>query len=160
MRELLTLNYDRAAEFAMAMLSREGSPAARLYRVLRADLRHVAGVPYDLSGTQGVDVLEDPDFREWASEQEKLHQVWRSLMAEGIAAGELVPYDSALVEFTIEGVFKELIRVAGRRSRGEEVPSPDDITRFMLRALLVNQADMDRVAEEAEHLKGVSDLDY
>src|SRR5262245_1394655 len=103
MEELLALNFLRAVEFATAMSEADGSPAARLYCVLRADVEHVASVPYDLSGTQGDDVITDPAFKKWRAYQRKLHWAWRSLVEEGIASREFFPYDTRLVQLTIEG---------------------------------------------------------
>ena len=152
MERLLVLNFHQAVEYATAMLGADGSGAARLYRVLRYDLRNVLQVPHDLSGTVGDDVLHDPEFREWSIKLAKLHKVWRALIEEGIREGDFVPYDPSLVELTIDGVFKEVIRTAARHNADDNVPSPDELARFMLRALLVNPHNLEKIAAEADHL--------
>ena len=153
MERLLALNFHQAVEYATAMLGADGSGAARLYRVLRDDLRNVLQVPHDLSGTLGDDVLHDPEFREWNIKQAKLHKAWRALIEEGIREGNFVAYDPSLVELTIEGVFKEVIRTVARHTADDNVPSPDELVRFMLRALLVNPHNVDKIAAEADHLE-------
>jgi AcrR family transcriptional regulator len=153
MADLLGLNFDRAVAFATAMLTKPGTPSARLYRVLREDLRWVMTVPYDLSGTQGDDVIRDPAFKRWAEKQVMLNEAWRVLVEEGIRNGEFVPYDSVMVTRVIGGVFREVIRAAARHVPDEDVPSADEVAQFMLRALLVDPSDVDRVVVEADELE-------
>lgn len=153
MEALLKLNFQRAVEYAVAVLATEGSAGARLYRVLRSDLSNVSQIPFDLSGTQGDDILRDPEFENWGKKQKRLHKVWRSLVEEGIREGSFVAYDSGLVQLTIEGVFKEVIRTAARHSAEDDVPSPDELARFMLRALLIDPTDVDSIAIEADRLE-------
>jgi hypothetical protein len=160
MEELLALNFLRAVEFATAMSEADGSPAARLYCVLRADVEHVASVPYDLSGTQGDDVITDPAFKKWRACQRKLHWAWRSLVEEGIASREFFPYDTRLVQLTIEGVFKELIRAAARHSPDDDVPSSDELARYMLRSLLLDPNHIDQVVADADRIEELAEYRY
>ena len=152
MERLLVLQFHQAVEYATAMLGADGSGAARLYSMLRHDLRNVLKVPHDLSGTVDDYILHGPEFREWGIKLAKLHKVWRALIEEGIREGDFVPYDASLVELTIDGVFKEVIRTAARHNADDNVPSPDELVRFMLRALLVNPHNLDKIAAEADHL--------
>lgn len=154
MDELLTLNFDRAVLVAEEVQGWPGRAAARLIVILRADLRFVSSVPYDLSGTHGDDVLSDPAFRPWSERQAALHEVWRALVAEATGAGDFVPYDPALVGLTIEGAFKEVLRVvAGHHGRTAVALDPDDVVRFLIRGLLVRVDDLDALAGEADLLE-------
>jgi AcrR family transcriptional regulator len=160
METLLALNLDRAVSFAMAMSERSGSPAARLYQVLKADLDYVTSVPYDLSGTQGEDIMSDPNFARGASQQRKLHDAWRGIVEQGIRQGQFVPYDTGLIQQVIEGVFKEMIRTTARRPAERDGGSADAVARFMVRAILVNPSDIERIVAEADQLDRDEKLAY
>lgn len=152
MEILLALNLDRAVAFATAMLERGGSAAARLYLVLKADLDYVTSVPYDLSGTQGDDIMSDPNFARGASQQKKLHGAWRRLVEQGIDQMQFAPYDADLIQQVIEGVFKEMIRTTSRRPAERNGASASVVARFMVRAILFTPSDIDQVIAEADRL--------
>jgi AcrR family transcriptional regulator len=160
MEKLLALNLDRAVSFATAMLKRDGSPAARLYLVLKADLDYVTSVPYDLSGTQGDDIMSDPNFARWASQQRRLHRAWRRLVEQGIDQMQFVSYDADLIQQVIEGVFKEMIRTTSKRPAERNGASAGAVARFMVRAILFTPSDIDRVVAEADRLDKDENLAY
>jgi hypothetical protein len=149
MEELLALNFDKALVFTTAMVRAPGSPAARLYRVILDDLVHVTAVPYDLSSSQTDAVLEDPQFKPWLRKQEQLFRAVRSLIKQGIEAGQFQTFDPGVVQFIIVAVFKEVIGTIARNSHHRSVPTPEDAAAFMMRSILKVPESLDDVIADA-----------
>ena len=143
MQALLSFDLD-AFSFVESLAVEEGPAAVRLYRYLRDDVALVARSPYNLSGLYTDEVMGDPDFAPWAQRSDRLHAAVQRIVTDGIAAGEFVPMDPALVREAIAGI---LLRTLMTYSGGRPQPPADlgdEIASFVLRAIL---ADPPRLAE-------------
>ncbi len=88
-------------EFAEELVAQGGSPAVRLLRLLRLDIRELCEAPVDICE---VELLADqqPDvFREFWSDTAALHQHLGTLITDGIACGEFVECDAEFAALNI-----------------------------------------------------------
>ena len=73
-----------------------GSAALRLYRLIRHDARTICAFPFDINEVYRLAALQDERFRGFWSERDALTDGVERLVAEGIAAGELIDLDPRL----------------------------------------------------------------
>lgn len=121
---LLALNRV-SLDFAERMLAETGSPAVRLLRLLRFDIRELCSSSVDICE---VEVLADqqPDvFAEFWADTATLHQYMATLVSDGIACGEFVECDPEFAALNIcaaeEGVQRRYRNSAAHAPGG---PSP------------------------------------
>lgn len=78
-----------------------GSPALRLYRLIRSDVRHICAFPYDIVEISRLHALQEERFAPFWRERRELNRAVEALIAEGIASGELVATDPRLTALTL-----------------------------------------------------------
>jgi len=152
MQALLSYDLDEFA-FAEAIAAQPGQAGARLYRYLRDDVALVTQSPYNLSGLYTDEVMGDPDFAPWSERSEEIHGAVEKIVKDGVASGEFVAMDPALVREAISGI---LLRTLMVYSGGRPRPTPDlgdEIASFVLRAVLADPSRLGEVRQEAAELK-------
>lgn len=136
MQALLTHDLD-AFSFVESLANAEGPASDRLYRYIQRDVELVANSPYNLSGLYTEEVMGDPDFADLAARGDRLHDAVEKMIRDGIATGEFVKTDPALVR---EGIYGLLLRIMTLYSPGRSRPKGtlgDEVASFILRGLLV-----------------------
>jgi AcrR family transcriptional regulator len=153
MRALLSYDLDEFS-FVEALAAEDGSAAARLYRYLREDIVLVSRSPYNLSGLYTDEVMGDPDFAPWAKRSDQLHAAVERIVRAGIASGEFVPMDPALVREAIAGI---LLRTLMTYSGGRPQPAAgigDEVASFVLRAVLADPSGLAEIRRAAATSQG------
>jgi TetR/AcrR family transcriptional regulator len=139
-----------------------GSPAVRLFRLIRFDVRTLCAFPYDINEIHRTSA-EDPDtFREYWAERQALNDGVEKLIRTGIDAGELLDVDPRLTALTVladdEGVQNWYRPVGDRRLRGRDDGEyeSDEIATFLatftLRSLLVERRKLASIIRRADEL--------
>jgi len=80
--------------------------AVRLYRYLLYDLGHLSNAPYNLRALYNEEVIGSPDFARWAGLRDELHDAVEGIVADGIANGEFIQIQAALVRQAIAGILR------------------------------------------------------
>jgi TetR/AcrR family transcriptional regulator len=78
-----------------------GSPALRLYRLIRLDVRQLCAFPYDINEISRLSALQEERFAGFWRERRALNRAVEELVREGVAAGELVDVDPRLAALTL-----------------------------------------------------------
>jgi AcrR family transcriptional regulator len=78
-----------------------GSPALRLYRLIRLDVRQICAFPYDINEIQRLSALQEERFQRFWTERRELNRQVAALVAEGVREGELLPVDPRLAALTL-----------------------------------------------------------
>ncbi|CAN5653472.1 hypothetical protein BH09ACT8_BH09ACT8_13900 [soil metagenome] len=109
-------------DFAEQLLREGGSPAVRLLRLLRLDIRELCSSPVDICE---VEVLADQQpevFVEFWADTAALHKHVGTLISDGIACGEFVDCDAEFAALNIcaaeEGVQRRFRNSAAHRPGG------------------------------------------
>jgi len=151
MQALLSYDLEEFA-FVEAIAAQSGPAGARLYRYLRDDVVLVTQSPYNLSGLYTDEVMGDPDFAPWSKRSDEIHGAVEKIVRDGVASGEFVDMEPALVREAISGI---LLRTLMVYSGGRPRPTPDlgdEIASFVLRAVLSDASRLDEVRQEAAEL--------
>lgn len=145
---LLKWDLDLALPRVEAIAAELESPAVRLFAYLHTDVTHLASAPYNLSGVYTEEVIGNPDFAPWAARRDALHDIVEGIVRDGIGAGLFVKADANVVRHAISGI---LVRVLTIHSGGRAtIPAlADEISRLMVRALLVDPGQLEGVAKRA-----------
>lgn len=112
-----------------------GSPALRLYRVLRADARQICGFPYDINEVYRISTLQHERFTRFWADRQRLNDEVAALIAEGVASGDFVEVDHRLAALTLlssdEGTQNWFRTVGPYGQRGGEHYSAEDVGTFL-----------------------------
>jgi AcrR family transcriptional regulator len=138
-----------------------GSPAVQLYRVIRADVAALCALPYDLNELHRLAARDRDSFGRYWAEREQLVEELATIVADGVARGELRPVDPRLTALTMmsndEGT-QNWLRVAGRDGAPVQTSTAEHhavgafLADLTVRGLLVAPRDLDRVRRAADAL--------
>jgi TetR/AcrR family transcriptional regulator len=78
-----------------------GSPALRLYRLIRLDVHQLCAFPYDINEISRLSALQEERFAPFWRERRALNRAVEELVREGVAGGELVDIDPRLAALTL-----------------------------------------------------------
>jgi TetR/AcrR family transcriptional regulator len=113
-------------DFAEQLAAEGGSPAVRLLRLLRLDIRELCSSPVDICEVEVLAEQQPGVFVEFWADVAALHQHVGTLISDGIASGEFVDCDPEFAALNIcaaeEGV--------QRRYRNSAAHSPDGHSPF------------------------------
>lgn len=117
-----------------------GPPAVRLLRYLIIDIAVTCNSPYNLTRISDEHVLTDPALAHWLALLERLHSARRTMIEQGIAAGDFIDVDPDMAQRAVTWMIRgNIADVAGRG-----VVDADRIARelsaFALRSLLRDPA--------------------
>jgi len=147
---LLEIDLIPAKERLRRMLDATGSPAARLYAFFVCEITALLESPYDLRGQYSDAVLDEPELAPFREIRAAFHQMLRDLVAEGQTAGELRKMDSWLAQQMLTAAFMGAIWMAADPSSSDRSPDPGAAAEYLLRGLLVNGTEIERIMGEAE----------
>jgi AcrR family transcriptional regulator len=138
-----------------------GSPAAQLYRVIRADVAALCALPYDLNEIHRLAARDRTAFARYWTERDRLVDELTEIVREGVESGELRAVDPRLTALTLmsndEGT-QNWLRVAGRNGEavqagvGEHHAVGSFLADLGVRGLLTAPRDLDRVRRAADAL--------
>ena len=97
---LLALNRV-SLDFAERVLAETGSPAVRLLRLLRFDIRELCTSPVDICEVEVLAERQPDVFAEFWADTALLHHHVGSLIADGIACGEFIDCDAEFAALNI-----------------------------------------------------------
>lgn len=148
-------------EFAERAAAQGGSPAVRLWRLVRFDAETLCAFPFDINEIHRLAGEDEETFARYWEERQRLHDAVEQLIADGIAAKELLEVDPRLAALTVlsndEAVQNwyrpvEGIRLAGRSSEAGGDYGPSEIALFLadltVRGLLRQPGFLARVRAE------------
>jgi AcrR family transcriptional regulator len=147
---LFQSDLDHALAQARVLAKSDASAAARLYRYISDDIERIATSTYDLSGLYREDVLDSPEFEEWASKRQELHAAVDSIIEQAVEAGEFVAIRAEIVREMIVGALARASSLYSGRGRAAGGIG-GEIATVLVRGLLVDATSINRVRVEAEH---------
>lgn len=126
-------------DFAEQVVRESGSPAVRLLRLLRLDIRELCSSPVDICEVEVLAEQQPEVFAEFWSDTAALHKHVGTLISDGIACGEFIDCDAEFATLSIcaaeEGV--------QRRFRNSALHAPGGTSPFRHQ-----QYSCDHVADE------------
>jgi len=130
--------------FAESLAGEGGSPAERLHRLLRFDVRHLCAYPFDPAILLAPEARRPRLRRFWARRERLLGHV-RALIEEGVRAGELAVAEPDVAARAIVGM-GESVLLWSRALRGRDPAAlGDEVAALALRALLREPGDLARL---------------
>lgn len=100
--EEILASVNRVILDALAAINADGgSPALRLYRLIRIDVREICAFPYDINEVSRLSALQEERFETFWAERRELNASVEALVREGVAAGEIVAVDPRLAALTL-----------------------------------------------------------
>lgn len=149
MTELQQHEFTASLELLTLAIALETGAAARLYFALYLEVRRLLGSPFVFTGTTAAAVLNDPSFAEARAGYDRAQTAQTSLIALGVAAGDLIDIDPAFanraVDWTIEGVLVD----ASRDPNIDADQLAELLASFTVRSLLLDTDRLDDVRAEA-----------
>lgn len=139
----------------LAIVERElaapGPVAVRLLRLVREDVLALCGFPFDINEIHRLAVRAPDEFAAYWDERHRLDAEVESLLAEGIASGELRPVDPVLAARTL------LANDEATQNWYRSTPPPgydadavaDHVAEAALRSLLADPASYPEIASAA-----------
>ena len=95
-------NVNRAILDQLARINAQGgSPALRLYRLIRRDVLQLCAFPYDINEISRLSALQEEGFASFWRERRALNHAVEEIVREGIAAAELLEVDPRLAALTL-----------------------------------------------------------
>jgi TetR/AcrR family transcriptional regulator len=138
-----------------------GPPVAQLYRIIRADVAALCGLPYDLNELHRVAARDATMFARYWKQRHRLEAELAAVVQDGIDGGELLPIDAHLAALTIlsndEGTQNWLRNDPRRRDKKRLAANePYAIGTFLadltVRGLMHSPRDLDKVRRRADDL--------
>lgn len=159
-----TVNRDPLA-YLSRLEAEAGSPALRLYRFVRFDVRTLCELPFDINEVHRISAQDPDTFAAYWDDRQELNDRVEALVSEGIDAGELRCVDPRLTALVVladdEGVQNWFRPVGARRLRGRDAADGgdydrDEIARYVadltLRGLLADPGVLPAVVAAADAL--------
>jgi AcrR family transcriptional regulator len=139
----------------LAIVEREraasGPVAVRLHRLVREDVLALCGFPFDINEIHRLALRAPDDFVAYWDERRRLDDEVQSLIAEGVAAGELRPVDAALAARMVLAVDEATQNWF--RPSGSSAHTAEEIAAYAaeaaVRSLLADPAAVDAVVAAA-----------
>lgn len=164
--ELIVTDVNRLPlEFAERAAAEGGSPAVRLWRLVRFDAETLCAFAFDINEIHRLAGEDEPTFVRYWQERQRLNDAVEALIAEGIETGDLRDVDPRLAALTIlandeavQNWFRpvEGVRLAGRSSEAGGDYGPPEIATFLadltLRGLLRDPSAFDQLRSVADAL--------
>ena len=161
--EVIVTDVNRAPlEFAERAAEESGSPAARLWRLLRFDVETLCRFPFDINEVHRLAGEEPTAFPRYWSERQRLNDAVERLVADGVAGGDFLSVDPRLTALTllandeaVQNWYRPVggIRLAGRAEDAGGDYGPGEIAVYVadlaLRGLLARPETFEAIRREA-----------
>jgi AcrR family transcriptional regulator len=151
---LASYSIDVSLAYATEVDAEDSGAATRLYLLLRQHFQRLSSAPYDLSCLVEAPELRRPQFDEYSDRVRAWGATIQRLIVAGAREGELIETDPVLAFLTIIGLIEGVL--SRRRRVPERTPEQtgEYVAKFALRALVVSDAALDKVMQEATDLGG------
>jgi AcrR family transcriptional regulator len=158
-QELLERDLEPALGRARHFAELPGPAAPRIYAYMVADLRSLHEWPYDVRSIYTTELLSDPDFVEQRQMYERLIAMLRRMIDEALGQAEFRAVKPTHVQQAIGGMFLAAIWAPSMVTGAELLDWPEQSAEIVIRGLLRNHAQFDRIkragdmlVDEFEHL--------
>jgi AcrR family transcriptional regulator len=144
-RTLIELDLGPSIDRISRRLDEDSTWAEKLHLTIACDVRESLVQPFDARGLYQDAVL---GLDEFAAEREGIalfHELVERLISGGREAGEFVDFEPSFIQRAVNGVLFETLREQGGPSGRIREDRPLQAADFVLRALLVEPAALDRV---------------
>lgn len=147
-------------DFIAAVGAGSGSPAVKLYRLLRYDTLQLALSPIDFNEIQRIAHDQRGEFGQFWTDYERLRQWAADLIGAAISEGKFIDCDTdetagLLLNFD-EGAQKRTRLHTDDRDRAEEaIRVAERVAMISVRSLLKRPSDITRVRAQAAHFDDV-----
>lgn len=157
-RTLVELDLGPSIDRVRDRLEEESTWGEKLHLTVACDVREILVQPFDARGLYQDAVLAMPEFVEERRGIELFHDLVEKLIRSGIGAGEFVDFEAGFVLRAANGVMFETLREQGGPTGRMRVQRPLQAADFVLRAVLVDPADLPRIRAITENrlVKGIS----
>jgi AcrR family transcriptional regulator len=153
-RTLVELDLGPSIDRINRRLDEDSTWAEKLHLIIAYDVHEALVQPFDARGLYQDAVL---GLDEFAAEREGIalfHELVERVISSGTQAGEFVDFESSFVQRAVNGVLFETLREQGGPSGLIRESRPLQAADFVLRALLVDPATLDRVRAVTLHHLG------
>jgi TetR/AcrR family transcriptional regulator len=144
--EVIVKDVNRAPlAFAEDVANQSGSPAVRLYRLIRFDVETLCAFPFDINEVHRLASEPDAEFIRYWDDRLRLVEAVESLVREGVQRGELRDLDPHLVALTLLANDE----ATQNWMRGDDPADPTAVAGFVadlaLRGLLTDPTALDEI---------------
>jgi len=151
-QELLERDLRPALARAQHFAELPGPAAPRIYAYIVADLQALHESPYDVRSIYTTELLRDPDFVDQRRTYERLIEMLRLMIDHALEGREFRAVKAAHVQQMIGGVFLAAIWAPSMVTGAELLDWPEQSAEIVIRGLLRNHAQFDRVKRAGDVL--------
>ena len=154
--ELLDIDLDAAIVRMRAVRRSGATPAVQLYAHLLRDVRAVVALPFDSLGVfRGVHqegVLSEPGFEQQRRKFTRFSRELRAIVEDGVASGDFRHLQPAFAERAISALVIELTWLRGSMQRASVDQFANEVAGFVLRTVLHDPKQLNKVRKAADDL--------
>ncbi len=129
----------------------EGTPAAKLYAMIKAEITRVIDSPYDMRAQISFEALSEPDLEPFRDLLNRFDDLTRLLIRSGQESGLFVEGDPWLAQQMVSG-FLARSNLFATTDQIQRRSHPDAAASLVLRSLLVEPAALEDTKREAAEL--------
>lgn len=146
MKQLLTHSLTEPSLFAERLAAAPGDATDRLYELVLFDTLYLMMSPYYLSGLSDDDVMEDPEFRTWYVQRDRMRRARQMMVVQGIRSGEFLDVGAEFATNVLIGVVLSTVSSYSGRMLPNTIELSRRIAAFALRGLLMKTDALDEVS--------------
>lgn len=129
----------------------EGSAAAKLYAMIKAEITRVIESPYDMRAQISFEALSEPDLEPFRDLLNRFDDLTRLLIRAGQDSGQFVDGDPWLAQQMVSG-FLARSNLFATTDHTKKQFHPDGAAALVLRSLLSEPATLEDISREAAEL--------
>jgi len=129
----------------------EGTPGAKLYAMISAELSRVIDSPYDMRAHISFEALNDPDLAAYRDLLNQFDDMTRLLIRSGQESGQFIDGDPWMAQQMVTG-FLARANLFTANEHVNRLSHPEEAASLILRALLSERNTLDDVRREAAEL--------
>jgi AcrR family transcriptional regulator len=146
--ELYRLDLVPAVRSLENLVAGDGTPAAKLYAMILAEVGRVIGSPYDMRAYISFEALNDPDLAQFHDLLQQFDDLTSMLISSGQASGQFVECDPWLAQQMVSG-FLARTNLFVTSEKGRRPSRPEESASLILRGLLSDPDSLQQVRAEA-----------
>ncbi|MCP3999228.1 MAG: TetR/AcrR family transcriptional regulator [bacterium] len=132
------------------LVAGDGTPAAKLYAMIKAEMTRVIDSPYDMRAQISFEALNEPDLAPFRDLLTRFDDLTRLLIRSGQESGVFLQGDPWLAQQMVSGFLarSNLFATSDQLERSH----PDRAASLVLRGLLADSAALDDIRRQADQL--------
>ena len=158
-RTLVELDLGPSIDRIRSRLGEDSTWAEKLHLTIACDVREALSQPFDARGLYQDAVLGLDEFADERKGIALFHELVEHLISSGRDAGEFVVFEPSFVQRAVNGVLFETLREQGGPGGRIRQHRPMQAADFVLRALLVDPAVLDKVRAVTRERLGEPEVD-